>query len=268
MQSSNSPKYLIGSLIVIGVLFLIAHLILSNMLAIADGVVEPEPMDAEAIAERLKPVAKENIGEEQVAQAPVADETEDAAAEAGDDSVGKQVVTQVCAVCHGTGMMNSPKVGNAADWAPRIEKGMDTLYDHAINGFNLMPARGGNPKLSDDEVKAAVDYMVPKDQAPKAETPKAPAGEEKESTPEAEDNSVGKKVTTQVCATCHASGLMNSPKIGNADDWAPRIEKGMDTLYDHAINGFNIMMPARGGNPKLSDEEVKAAVDYMISSAD
>ena len=140
MQSSNSPKYLIGSLIVVAVLFVIANLILSNMLAIADGVVEPEPMDAEAIAERLKPVARENIGEE--------------------NSVGKQVTTQVCAVCHGTGMMNSPKIGNAADWAPRIEKGMDTLYEHAINGFNMMPARGGNPKLSDDEVKAAVDYMI------------------------------------------------------------------------------------------------------------
>lgn len=161
MQSSNSPKYLIGSLIVVAVLFLIANLILSNMLAIADSVVEPEPMDAESIAERIKPVARENIGEEQVAEAPAADETDTADASAGaEDSVGKQVVSQVCAVCHGTGMMNSPKVGNANDWAPRLEKGMDTLYDHAINGFNMMPARGGNPKLSDDEVKAAVDYMV------------------------------------------------------------------------------------------------------------
>ncbi|MCB2427036.1 c-type cytochrome [Methylophaga pinxianii] len=162
MQSSNTPKYLIGSLIVVGVLFLIANLILSNMLAIADNVVEPEPMDAESIAERIKPVAKENIGEEQIAEAPApAAEENGAEADAGgDDSVGKKVVTQVCAVCHSTGMMNSPKLASADDWAPRIEKGMDTLYNHAINGFNMMPARGGNPKLTDDEVKAAVDYMV------------------------------------------------------------------------------------------------------------
>ena len=160
MQSSNTPKYLIGSLIVVGVLFLIANLILSNMLAIADNVVAPEPMDAEAVAERLKPVAKENIGEEQIAEAPAAEETAAAGDGAGEDSVGKQVVTQVCAVCHSTGMMNSPKLASADDWAPRIEKGIDTLYEHAINGFNMMPARGGNPKLTDDEVKAAVDYMV------------------------------------------------------------------------------------------------------------
>ncbi|RLA11389.1 MAG: cytochrome c5 family protein, partial [Gammaproteobacteria bacterium] len=63
-------------------------------------------------------------------------------------------------MCHSTGMMNSPKLGNATDWAPRIEKGMDTLYSNAINGLNMMPARGGNPNLSDDEVKAAVDYML------------------------------------------------------------------------------------------------------------
>ena len=89
MQSSNTPKYLIGSLIVVGVLFLIANLILSNMLAVADNVIEPEPMDAEAIAERLKPVARENIGEEQIAEAPTAEETE-AADDAADASLSCQ----------------------------------------------------------------------------------------------------------------------------------------------------------------------------------
>lgn len=165
MQSSNSPKYLIGSLIVIAILFLIAKLILSNMLAVADGVLEPEPMDAAAIEERIKPVAQENIGEEQIAAAPApAAAEEDAAADdaagAEENSVGKQVYNQVCSVCHSTGMMNSPRFGNADDWAPRLEQGMETVYAHALNGLNMMPARGGNPTLSDDEVKAAVDFMI------------------------------------------------------------------------------------------------------------
>lgn len=166
MQSSNSPKYLIGSVIVIAILFLIAKLILSNMLSVADGVLEPEPMDAEAVEERIKPVAQENVGEEQVAAAPAAAE-EDAAAtsdstEAGaeENGVGKQVYNQVCSVCHATGMMNSPRFGNADDWAPRLEQGIETVYDHALNGLKMMPARGGNPSLSDDEVKAAVDFMI------------------------------------------------------------------------------------------------------------
>jgi cytochrome c5 len=59
---------------------------------------------------------------------------------------------------------------------------------------------------------------------------------------------------------------MSAPRLGNASDWAPRIEKGMDTLHDHAINGFN-MMPAKGGRADLSDEDIMAAVDYMVSQA-
>lgn len=164
MQSSNSPKYLIGSVIVIAILFLIAKLILSNMLAVADGVLEPEPMDAEAVEERIKPVAKETVGEEQIAAAPAAVEEDAAAASDGanteENSVGKQVYNQVCSVCHSTGMMNSPRFGNADDWAPRLEQGIETVYGHALNGLNMMPARGGNPTLSDDEVKAAVDFMI------------------------------------------------------------------------------------------------------------
>ena len=60
--------------------------------------------------------------------------------------------------------------------------------------------------------------------------------------------------------------MMGAPKIGSKDDWAPRIEKGMDTLYSHALKGFN-MMPAKGGHPELSDADVKAAVNYMVSLA-
>lgn len=53
-----------------------------------------------------------------------------------------------------------PMLGIKADWADRIKKGKDTLHKHAIEGFNTMPAKGGRGDLSDDEVKAAVDYMV------------------------------------------------------------------------------------------------------------
>lgn len=70
------------------------------------------------------------------------------------------IVNNTCALCHKTGMMNAPKLGNASDWAPSIAKGVNTLYSNAINGFNMMPARGGNADLSDGDIKAAVDYML------------------------------------------------------------------------------------------------------------
>ena len=75
----------------------------------------------------------------------------------------------------------------------------------------------------------------------------------------------GKAVYSAVCQTCHASGLLGSPMLGDAGAWGPRIAKGKDTLYTHAINGFNAM-PAKGG-ADIPDEEVQNAVDYMVDEA-
>ncbi len=75
---------------------------------------------------------------------------------------GDQLYKAVCATCHDAGLVGAPKIGTA-DWAPRIAKGKDTLYNHAINGFNAMPARGG-ADISDDEVKNAVDYIIAQSQ--------------------------------------------------------------------------------------------------------
>lgn len=80
------------------------------------------------------------------------------------EKTGKEVFDATCHMCHKTGVMGAPKFGSKEDWAPRIAKGMDTLYQHALHGFKgekgVMPAKGANPALSDAEVKAAVDYMV------------------------------------------------------------------------------------------------------------
>ena len=73
---------------------------------------------------------------------------------------GEATYNQACMACHMTGAAGAPIRGNADHWAPRLEKGIDTLYDHAINGFQAMPPKGGQLNLSDDEVKAAVDHMV------------------------------------------------------------------------------------------------------------
>lgn len=88
-----------------------------------------------------------------VAPAPVAENT-----------VGKSTFNKTCSLCHASGAAGAPKTGDKADWGPRIAQGKDTLYKHALEGFTgakgAMPAHGGNPALSEDEVKAAVDYMV------------------------------------------------------------------------------------------------------------
>ena len=79
----------------------------------------------------------------------------------------------------------------------------------------------------------------------------------------------GEKLFSSVCATCHTAGLMGAPKLSDKADWAPRIAQGKDTLYKNAIVGYQGkagVMPAKGGS-QASDEEVKAAVDYMVSKA-
>lgn len=87
-----------------------------------------------------------------------------AAAPIAENSVGKSIYNKTCALCHAAGVAGAPKPGDQADWGPRIAQGNDTLYKHAIEGYTgakgMMPARGGGASLSDDEVKAAVDFMV------------------------------------------------------------------------------------------------------------
>ena len=82
------------------------------------------------------------------------------------------------------------------------------------------------------------------------------------------ENTEGKAVFGKTCSLCHAVGAAGAPKPGDKADWGPRIAQGNDTLYKHAMEGFTGAkgsMPARGGNAALSDAEVKAGVDYMVS---
>jgi cytochrome c5 len=77
---------------------------------------------------------------------------------------GQDVYTKTCSVCHAAGVAGAPKLGDKADWGPRVAQGKNVLYEHAIKGYTgkkgAMPAKGGNTALADADVKAAVDYMV------------------------------------------------------------------------------------------------------------
>ena len=76
----------------------------------------------------------------------------------------------------------------------------------------------------------------------------------------------GEEVYNQFCFACHASGVGGAPMLGDADGWAPRISNGMDTLWEHTLNGINAM-PAKGTCMSCSDDELRAALDYMVESA-
>ena len=123
-----------------------------------------DPTVQAAIDERIKPVGHVLLlGDAELAAAA-------AAAVAAPKPVatvmtGPQVYNAACIVCHQPpGTTGAPPIGDVAAWAPRIAQGMDTLYMHALGGFQgqkgFMPPKGGRVDLSDDEIKAAVDYIT------------------------------------------------------------------------------------------------------------
>ena len=211
---------------------------------------------------------------------------------------GDQIFNKICIQCHAADSIvpKAPKFENKGDWAPRIAQGFDTLFQHALNGFNAMPAKGGAADLTDQELKRVITYMANKAggtfpdpdaaapageaasapaaegaapaEAPKADAAKADAAkaDDKGAAAPAAGGADGKKVYEANCQACHGGAVPGVPHVGKKEDWAPRIKQGKDTLHKHALEGFNAM-PAKGGNGSLSDDEVKAAVDYMANQS-
>ncbi len=135
-----------------------------DTITVAASTAEPSASTAaHAPAETHKPGAPEPVPLPAPTPAPTPEpETTTAAAETG--GKGKEIYDSGCTICHATGVAGAPKLGDSATWNERLTQGVDVLYEHAINGFmgkaGLMPPKGGRSDFSDDDVKAAVDYMV------------------------------------------------------------------------------------------------------------
>ena len=145
----------------------------------------------------------------------------------------------------------------------------------AVTLATLLSACGKQESPAPETAAPAVpEATAPEAAAPEATAPEATAPEvaAPEAAAPAEATAVaavdGKKIYGNVCSMCHAAGVAGAPKPGDKADWGPRIAQGKDMLYKHALEGFTGakgMMPARGGAATLKDEEVKAAVDHMVS---
>ena len=129
----------------------------------------------------------------------------------------------------------------------------------------LLAACGGSDSGTPAQ-PAAAPASAPVAAAPAAAPAPAPAP----APAAAPANAAGESVYKKTCALCHSSGVAGAPIPGNKDEWAARIAQGNDILYKHAIEGFTGekgMMPPRGGGASLKDEEVKAAVDFMVEKS-
>ena len=169
MASSMSDQKFIKSFsifLVLGVVLTLLLILLGNFNAgtITDQVRDERNAMAEAGNKNaLQPVGQISVAGDEAAQAET---VQVAAAAAAID--GASVYQSACMACHAAGIAGAPRVGDAGAWAERIAQGNETLYTNAIQGLQgqagVMPAKGGNMSLSDDEVKAAVDHMVAQSQ--------------------------------------------------------------------------------------------------------
>lgn len=150
-KDTDFMKVFVG--LMIGLLvFLVLAIIGANVISGKDSDdVQSDPRVQAAIEERIAPIGEVNTAE--VTQQAAGDD-------AGASGGGKSVYDSACMACHATGAAGAPILGDKGAWTDRIAKGNETLFDHAINGFKGMPPKGGNAGLSDEEVKAAVEYMV------------------------------------------------------------------------------------------------------------
>ena len=137
-------------LVVIALVFFFLADMVTDALAPGD---EIDAMQQAKIEENIMPVGQVNIGSAPAMSAA-------APAASAEPRSGDAVYNAVCIACHGTGAAGAPKVGDSGAWAPRAAQGIDTLLTHATNGLNAMPPKGTCGDCSEDELKAAIEYML------------------------------------------------------------------------------------------------------------
>ncbi len=130
---------------------------------------ETDPQTSQQVAERIAPAGAVYAGDTGRAAMQAAQEAAAKAAASqvayGGTTDGKTIYDNLCHSCHTAGVAGAPKLGDKGNWGPRIAQGIDTLVKHATEGYkgpdgNMMPAKGGNPALTDAQVKAAVQWIV------------------------------------------------------------------------------------------------------------
>ena len=158
----SGQKFVKTLKVVFGVLVgsTVGILALANVL-ISDADYSHETVIQENIEDRIRPVGNVYLsGESAMAEAVVdADKNEPVLVAAAEEKPVEEIY-QACAVCHASGVLNAPKLGDKASWEPRLAKGVEQLYANAINGMGTMPPKGGRLDFSDEDIRRVVDYML------------------------------------------------------------------------------------------------------------
>lgn len=153
MSAANDQQFVGTTLGVIGALvaFTVLIIIIANIIGGGDDAIREAEIPR--IEQRVQPLAMVATDESQLA-------TADDEAEAVELSAS-EINQRYCAACHANGTLGAPVTGDEGTWQARLDdKGMEMLVSNAIDGIGQMPARGGNPNLSDQDIEKTVEYML------------------------------------------------------------------------------------------------------------
>lgn len=249
-----------------------------------------QSMLPEAVEARIRPVGGFELRD---ASAPVAVRAGDA------------VYKAQCAACHDAGVAGAPRFGDKAGWAARLGQSYELLLASVLKGKGAMAAQSGG-EYSDHELALAMVHLVNsaggKLEAPAAAAPAAPAPAAASAsapppasapapapapvaaapTPSAAAPAAaapapmvaaapaapaidGKAIYNRGCMACHAAGVAGAPKLADKAGWGSRLDKGIDGMTASVIKGLGAM-PPRGAVGNASDAELRAAVEFMVST--
>jgi cytochrome c5 len=210
--------------------------------------------DRLAIAEYLKSVVTRqprNVSEIKAGQPPL--------------KRGAQVYANVCIVCHLNGEAGAPSIHDQPNWLRRVkQRTLAELYRHAIDGFNKMPPKGACVSCSNDDLRAAVDYLVYRalDESRWRELRNPPP----EPRHLATSIATGEQVYRHSCATCHDDGKLGAPVLGDDAQWAPLLRRDFEHLLTNSLRGIH-NMPPKGGCSECTNAEIIAAVKFMAQKS-
>lgn len=260
MDSGNKVLMVVSVLVLVAVVaFLVSHLAgFVGQLALGER--DPAPAVLETVDQRIAPIGRVEVAAVDPDAAPA------------EPKPASEVYTSVCAACHNAGVAGAPRADDSDEWARRLEeKGLDTLVSHSINGFQGMPARGGNPNLSDEEVATTVAYMLEQagvrgadDAAVEEAVAEAPAVKEAAEPAVAGDAAAGQD-RFATCTSCHGAagqGMGIFPKIAGQD---PDYIAGRLQQYragEQVGPNTALMTPHATG---LSDEAIADLAAYIAS---
>lgn len=171
---------------------------------------------------------------------------------------GEGIYGQYCSACHTTGAGGAPKFGDSAAWGALMkEKGLDQLHYNAIQGINSMPAKGTCRSCKDEDIKAAVNYMVNHSTGAGSSSVATPP------KPKPLTLEEGKQIYHQNCSVCHDKGFKGAPSLGDKTAWKPIVDKGFIQAYQRAVAGYKDH-PPQGACSTCNNADIKAAVKYMM----